>query len=145
MCIRDRALSADIAINASTCDDVPAAVRDATGGGARVSIDALGHPQCARDSILSLAKLGVHVQVGLLPDGATPLPMNAVIGRELSIAGSHGLAVNRYPEVLEMVTSGRLNPGRLLSRTLTLDQLPAALMAVDQEPGTGVSVVTAFL
>ncbi|MEM8713478.1 MAG: alcohol dehydrogenase catalytic domain-containing protein, partial [Planctomycetota bacterium] len=93
-----RNLGAEVTINASDCNDVPTAVRDATGGGARVSIDALGHPECARDSILSLAKLGTHVQVGLLPGGATALPMDAVIGRELSIAGSHGMAVNRYPE-----------------------------------------------
>lgn len=43
------------------------AVREATGGGGHLSLDALGSPQTCVDSILSLRPRGRHVQVGLLP------------------------------------------------------------------------------
>ena len=137
-----RELGAEVTVHGDQIGDVPEAVRELTGGGAAVSIDALGSPTCARNSILSLAKLGTHVQVGLLPDGATPLPMDAVIGRELVISGSHGLAVGRYPEVLELVTSGRLDPARLIGRSLKLSEAPAALVAMGDRTPTGVSVIT---
>ena len=48
-----------------------AAVAEITGGGAHVSLDALGSPALAADSVRGLRRRGRHVQVGLLP-GAAP-------------------------------------------------------------------------
>jgi alcohol dehydrogenase len=137
-------LGAEAVVDAASASDVPGAIMELTGGGAHVSLDALGAPVCAANSVRSLRKLGRHVQVGLLPDGATPLPMNLVIGRELELLGSHGLAAARYPEVLELVTSGRVNPSRLLGSTLSLDEVPEALIAMGDFKGSGVSVINRF-
>ena len=46
-------------------EQVAQAVRDATGGGVHVSIDALGRGFTVNQSIHSLPKHGRHVQVGL--------------------------------------------------------------------------------
>ena len=135
---------AEATLDARSVEDVPAAVHELTGGGAHVSLDALGSPTCAVNSVLSLRKLGRHVQVGLLPEGPTPLPMDAVIGRELELCGSHGLGAARYPEVLEWVREGRVDPARLLERRLHLDDLPRELPAMEHFGGVGVSVVTEF-
>ena len=137
-------LGAELCIDGKSVEDVAAAIRDSTGGGAHVSLDTLGSPVCAVNSVMCLRKQGSHVQVGLLPDGPTAMPMDAVIGRELEIHGSHGLAAERYPEVLDMVTSGLVDPSRLLGKELSLDELPAALMSMGSFPGGGVSVVTRF-
>ncbi len=134
-----RAVGASETVNASDVDDVAAAIRDLSGGGAHVSIDALGSPTCAVNSVLCLRKQGTHVQVGLLPGGATPMPMDAVIGRELVLSGSHGLSASRYPEVMKLVTDGRVDPGRLLKRTISLDELPEALCEMK---GGGITVVS---
>ncbi|HET9596583.1 MAG TPA: alcohol dehydrogenase catalytic domain-containing protein, partial [Anaeromyxobacteraceae bacterium] len=71
------ALGADVVVHARRVPDVPAAVREATGGGAHVSMDALGHPTTCFDSVRCLRKRGRHVQVGLLlaGDRHPPIPM----------------------------------------------------------------------
>ena len=118
------------------------AVLDATGGGAALSLDCLGSAATCVDSVLCLAPRGRHVQVGLLPGGPTPLPMDRVIGRELSLLGSHGMAASSYPEMLAMVADGRLRPDLLVTREIGLDDAGEALRAVGRVPG--VTVVTSF-
>ena len=111
-------------------DDVPARVVEATDGGAQVSIDALGSQQTAADSVLALRRRGRQVQVGLLPGGAH-LPMDRVIGYELDVLGSHGMAAADYPPMLDLVSCGVLRPDLLVARTIGLDALPQALADLD--------------
>ena len=87
-----------------------------------MSIDALGSRETAAASILSLRRRGRHVQVGLLlgADAAPPLPMGRVIGWELEIYGSHGMAAHEYPAMLARIASGELDPSRLVGRTIPL-------------------------
>lgn len=116
------------------------AVREATGGGADVSLDAFGSEQTAAASILSLRKRGRHVQVGLLPSPPR-LPLAAVIGRELEVLGAHGMSARDYPGLLALVTSGRLPVADLVTRTITLDEAPRALTAMDAASPVGVTII----
>ncbi len=136
-----RSLGAEATVNA-TSGEVPSAVLELTAGGADVSIDAVGNPKVAADALLSLRKLGRHVQVGLLNEGPTPLPMDAVVARELEVLGSHGMAVGDYGEVFDLIAG--LDLSTLISRRLTLDELPAALESMRTFSGAGISVVTDF-
>jgi D-arabinose 1-dehydrogenase-like Zn-dependent alcohol dehydrogenase len=124
--------------------DVPAAVLELTGGGAHVSLDALGAPATCANSIRSLRPRGRHVQVGLLPpaQGRAEVPMERVIALELQVLGSHGMAAHAYPELLGSIAAGRLDPRRLVTRELALDDAPAALAGVGARPG--IAVVTSF-
>ena len=119
-------------------------MRDVTGGGAAVSLDAFGSHPTAAASVRSLAKRGRHVQVGLLPPdlGQPPMPMARVIAHELEIVGSHGMAAHDYPAMLALVASGRLRPDLLVTRRLSLDEAAVALPAMG-EPGypAGISVI----
>ena len=115
-------------------------VREATGGGAAVSLDCAGGEAALGASVGSLAKRGRHVQVGLQP--APPrVPMELVIARELELAGAHGMAAHAYPEMLEMIASGRLRPGRLVTHWIGLDHAPAALVAMGDAPRPGVTII----
>jgi alcohol dehydrogenase len=122
------------------------AITAATGDGAHVSIDALGSPETAVASILGLRKRGRHVQVGLLlgSESTPPIPMDRVIARELEILGSHGMAAHEYPEMLARIADGRLRPDRLVGRTITLDEAPAAIVAMG-EPATGAGMTVIAL
>jgi len=124
--------------------DAARAVRAVTGGGAAVSLDALGSHPTAAASVRSLAKRGRHVQVGLLPPdlGQPPMPMSRVIAHELEIVGSHGMAAHDYPAMLAMVAAGRLRPDLLVTRRLTLEEGAQALAAMG-EPGypAGITVL----
>ncbi|MBI2780554.1 MAG: zinc-dependent alcohol dehydrogenase family protein [Chloroflexi bacterium] len=125
------ALGAEVAIDAHSAS-VAGAVVAATDGGAHLSIDALGSVETCLASIGGLRKRGRHVQVGLMvADAATPpIPMDRVVARELEILGSHGMAAHDYPEMLARVADGRLRPERLVGRTISLDAVPAALVAM---------------
>ncbi|NEK93567.1 alcohol dehydrogenase catalytic domain-containing protein [Modestobacter muralis] len=124
--------------------DVPAAVAELTGGGAHVSIDALGAAVTCLNSIRSLRRRGRHVQVGLLPPalGRPEVPMELVIAGELAVLGSHGMAAADYPAMLSLIAAGRLHPERLVTQQLALDDAGAALAAIGREPG--IAVVTSF-
>ena len=124
--------------------DVVRRVVDLTGGGAHVSVDAVGSPDTAVASVSCLRPRGRHVQVGLLlgEQAAPSLPMDLVVARELEIHGSHGMAARDYPAMLALVASGALRPERLVGSVVGLPDAGAALAAMSR-PATsaGVTVV----
>jgi len=138
---RARELGAEFAVRGP--DPVPA-VGEITGGGAHVSIDALGSPTTAVNSVRCLRRRGRHVQVGLLPGAAStpPIPMDLVIGQELEIYGSHGMAARDYPAMMTMVADGTLRPDLAIGRVIGLADIGQALAAMDR-PGSvaGMTVV----
>lgn len=133
-------------VNAGDGTDVVEAVREITGGGAHVSIDALGHRATSFNSIRNLRRRGRHVQVGLMlgEDAAPPVPMAQIIGHELEIYGSHGMQAWRYDAMLAMIGSGKLAPERLVGRRITLQEAVPALMSMDTSRDIGISVITSF-
>ena len=139
-------LGAEVVLDPSGlgAEEVALLVADATGGGADVSIDALGHPDAAVASVLGLRRRGRHVQVGLLlgPQARSPLPMDRIVAWELEVYGSHGMAAHDYPEMLAAVAAGSLAPARLVGRTIGLHQAAAALAAMSAPAtGSGMTVV----
>lgn len=138
-----QALGASVIIDSRAVADVSEAVREVTGGGAHVSVDALGHPQTCCNSILNLRRRGRHVQVGLmLADHATPaIPMGRIIAHELEIYGSHGMQSWRYDAMLRMILSGKLSPDRLIGRRITLSEAAPALATMDSFRENGISII----
>jgi alcohol dehydrogenase len=119
------------------------AIVELTGGGAHVSLDALGSAATCANSIRCLRKRGRHVQVGLMLSGdrSAALPMDRVIAYELSLHGVHGMAVGHYDALLRLVTSGAVDPARLIGRTITLDEASAELAAMGDFAQRGVTVI----
>ncbi|SDT23545.1 alcohol dehydrogenase [Actinoplanes derwentensis] len=123
--------------------DVPATVADFTGGGSHVSVDAVGSEQTCADAILSLRRRGRHVQIGLLPpiDGQPRVPMARVIGWELDVLGSHGMAAADYPEMMALIEQGRLEPQHLIERTIGLAEAAALLPGFDNATVAGMTMI----
>jgi alcohol dehydrogenase len=121
-------------------------IADLTGGGAHVSLDALGSTVTCLNSILSLRKRGRHVQVGLMvaDHKAPPLPMGQVISKELEILGSHGMQAHAYGPMLDMIKSGALTPKKLVGKTVTLEEAPIELAKMGQFSTSGVTVINQF-
>jgi alcohol dehydrogenase len=140
-----KAMGAHALVNASKMKVVDA-IRDITSGGAHLSIDALGHSVTAMNSVRCLRKRGRHIQVGLMlaEHARAAMPMDKVIAHEIEIKGSHGMQAHRYPAMFAMIERGLLRPDKLVGREISLDEAPAALMAMDDFTGTGISVVTRF-
>ncbi|MEU3886177.1 zinc-dependent alcohol dehydrogenase family protein [Streptomyces sp. NPDC029041] len=138
-----RTFGAAQCLDATSVPDTAAAVRDLTGGGAHLSLDALGSPGTCAASVNGLRRRGRHVQVGLLPspDGTTPVPLARAIALELELLGSHGMAAHSYPPMLELVRSGVLRPDLLVTSTIGLEEVPSALSAMGTAPGAGATVI----
>ena len=117
-----------------------ARIREVTGGGAQVTMDALGSEQIVQDALRCLRPRGRHLQVGLLPDGVQ-LELGGLIWQELELLGSHGMAAHHYPEMLALVASGELRPADLITHAISLAEVPAALEGLTVGTPAGVTVI----
>ncbi|UTT66271.1 zinc-dependent alcohol dehydrogenase family protein [Janibacter sp. CX7] len=123
--------------------DVEATVMELTDGGAHVAVDAVGSEQTCATALLSLRRRGRHVQVGLLPpvDGHPRVPMARVIGWEIDVLGSHGMAAVDYPGMLALIDSGDLAPQRLVERVVGLEEAAALLPGFDRANVAGMTII----
>jgi alcohol dehydrogenase len=139
-------LGAIASLNTNSVANVADVIRDMTGGGAHVSVDAIGNAEVCFNSIDSLRKRGRHIQIGLMVgDNSTPtIPMDKVLANELEILGSHGMQAYRYAEMLAMITAGDLSPERLIGRTISLEESIAVLTSMNDFSTTGVTIITEF-
>ncbi len=137
---------ADVVLNAANTDDIVGEIRQLTSGGATVSLDALGSRVTCYNSIACLKKRGRHVQVGLTlgQEADPPVPMSAIIGKELELYGSHGMRAFAYGPMLNMIETGQLQPQKLIHQTVTLDQACDILPGMDSFSGSGVVVIDRF-
>lgn len=137
-------LGAAAVVDAADADDVGAAVRDLTGGGVDVSIDALGTRTTFESSLRSLRKLGRHVQVGMPVgrDAVVPLPLlDLVYARQLTLHGTRGLGAAGFASLLDLVDAGRFDPGTLVGRRIPLSAVGPALAAMDGVQPPGITVI----
>jgi len=141
---RAREIGAEVGVDAGRDQDPAATIRGIAGGGAHVSIDALGSPAAAVASVRCLRRRGRHVQVGLLHGSAAtpPIPMDLVVARELEIYGSHGMAAHEYPRMLALVADRTLRPELLVGRVIGLEDGGAAIAAMDRPSSiSGITVI----
>jgi alcohol dehydrogenase len=141
-----QSVGAEAIIDGREEEDVAGRIHELTGRGAHLSIDALGSAATAANSIQCLRKRGRHVQVGLLAgdDFRPPLPMERVIGNELEIVGSHGMQAHRYQDMLGMITAGKLEPQRLIGKTVPLEEAPQELQGMIDFGAVGITVIDRF-
>ncbi len=141
-----RSIGAAATVNAAEVEDVAAAVVELSAGGVHVSMDALGSQATCFNSIANLRKRGKHIQVGLMTgDHQHPtIPMDKVIAHELEILGSHGMQAYEYGKMLAMIEAGKLQPQKLIGKTIPLEQAAAELTNMDSFAATGITVVDRF-
>jgi D-arabinose 1-dehydrogenase-like Zn-dependent alcohol dehydrogenase len=140
-----RSLGADAAVDARD-GDTAAAIRELTGGGADVSVEALGIAQTTNASIECLRPLGRHVQVGM-PVGHTArmeINMNAVYMKNLALFGTRGMPSWRYPSLLALIEHGDVDFAPLIAREVALSDASAELRAFNGPTPPGVAVITDF-
>lgn len=140
-----RRLGADAAVDASEVDAAEA-IREITGGGAQVSIEALGIEATTNASIECLAPLGRHVQVGM-PIGKTArmeINMNAVYMKNLALFGTRGMPAWKYPSILGLIERGVVDLNPLVAKEIALSGASAELRAMNGPTPPGAAVITDF-
>ena len=138
-------LGADFTINANKNDAVQA-VKELSGGGVHVSIDALGHTTTCLNSISGLRKCGKHIQIGLMASShaTPPIPMSLVVANELEILGSHGMQSHKYGEMFDFMKATRINLGKMITKTIPLEEVPVHLPEMHQNNSAGITVINSF-
>ena len=139
-------VGANDVINGKKTDPVKA-VKDLTGGGADVSVDALGIEATCRNGIASLRKRGRHIQIGLTTQkekGEVALPIDQIVFREIQFIGSLAIQSYRYPALLSMVQRGRLAPRKLITETIPIEQAAGVLNQMSNFENVGMSVINKF-
>jgi D-arabinose 1-dehydrogenase-like Zn-dependent alcohol dehydrogenase len=150
--ISEKALAAARAVGAvhtvdARAEDPVEAVKTLTKGGAQVSIDALGIESTCRNSVLSLRKLGRHVQLGHTTRreaGYVPLPIDVILLNELKLYGAFGMQGQRFGTMLAMCTAGILKPGQIVHQNVSLEGVTRVLESMGSYDTTGVVVIDRF-
>lgn len=138
-------LGAEAAVDARA-GDVAAQIRAITKGGAHVSVEALGIPATTNGSIECLRPFGRHIQVGM-PTGhlaRMEINMNAVYMGQLAVYGTRGMPAWRYPSLLSLIETGRVDVRPIVAREVALSQASAELAAFDAPMPPGVAVIADF-
>ena len=129
--------------------DVPQAVKAHTESsrGVDVSVDALGIADTVQNSINSLGKGGQHLQMGLTTseeEGEVSLPIDTMVTDEREFYGSYGMPPQEYDEIFRMMERGRLDPGKIVSETVSLEDVPEKIAALGDYETVGIPVVDEF-
>lgn len=141
-----RGVGAVHTINAAK-DEPIGAVMTLTDGGAHVSIDALGVAATCRNSVMCLRTRGRHLQLGhttSVEKGEVALPIDTIVLKELRIIGGFGMQAPRFGAMLGMVESGKLDPGKLVHRTVKLEEVSGVLESMENFGTLGVVVINQY-
>ena len=139
-----KSLGAEAAVNADKTDVVEA-IKEITGGGADVSIEALGVEGTANASLECLNILGRHVQVGMpTGDGMMSVNMRAIYLKQLSFYGTRGMPSWKYPPLLGMIERGEVDLGPIVSREIKLTDASGELRMMSGPTPPGTAVITDF-
>lgn len=138
-------MGAALAINSRNVEPVTA-VQEATKGGADVSIDALGFSQTCVNGIRSLKKRGRHLQIGLTSfhEQGITIPVNEMLLKEIQFLTTFGMPAHRFGSLLPLVASGHLQPGKMVTKEISLSEVTDIFEAMSNFTATGTYVVTTF-
>ncbi|MFA5667728.1 MAG: 2,3-butanediol dehydrogenase [Balneolaceae bacterium] len=101
--------------------DVPKKIRELTGNGVDIFIDAAGVQQSFDTGINSLRNGGMAILVALFGKEIVHDALDQAL-RELTIKGIIGYR-NIFPEVIALISSGRLPVEKLITNVISLDEV----------------------
>ncbi|BDY31983.1 alcohol dehydrogenase catalytic domain-containing protein [Mycolicibacterium mageritense] len=127
--------------------EAAAEIVELTGGGAHVSVDAIGLAQTCQASVRSLRTRGRHLQLGhtvAADGGQIAVPIDLMLIKELEFLSAFGMAGHQFGPMLAMIEAGRLNPDEVVSHTVGLDEVSSVLGSMESFGTAGVVVVDRF-
>jgi L-iditol 2-dehydrogenase len=134
-----RRMGATHAVDAST-SDVPAAVRELTGGrGADVSFEVVGNSETMASAIRCLRKGGTTVLVGNLSPNVE-LPLQEVVSREIAVLGSCA-SNGEFTESIDLLARGAVDVDPIISLAAPLDDGPALFERLHRGDATLMKVI----
>jgi S-(hydroxymethyl)glutathione dehydrogenase/alcohol dehydrogenase len=120
-------LGATATVDASETDAVTA-VRDITGNGADIVLEAIGQPRTFRQATEMVGDGGRCVMIGIAPVGRTAeVDITRLVRRKIQVCGSFGGRPRQdLTHLSRLVAGGLLDPGALISRRFPLAEADLA-------------------
>jgi L-iditol 2-dehydrogenase len=129
-----RRFGADRYVNPRT-EDLRAAVLEETGGVGPSVVMIAAPSKEAQENALELAANRARINFfGGLPkdDSVARIDSNLVHYKELSIQGTSGTTAFHINTCIELMVGGRLEGGRFISKTISLEELPAVMLEAQE-------------
>jgi S-(hydroxymethyl)mycothiol dehydrogenase len=132
-----RFLGATDVVDASVVEAVEA-VRELTGGGVEFAFSAIGAPSGLDQAIRMCAYAGTATLVGM-PKPGTKLDVDLatdIFGPRPTIAVTHGgdtIPQEDFPFLAQAALDGRIDLGRFVTSTISLDEVPDRLPRIGQD------------
>lgn len=118
-----RSLGADLVIHSGSEEIVPSVLQHTGGRGADVVMEVVGCQKTVTAAVFSAKRGGHVVFVGNLAP-LVEIPLQAVVNRELNLAGSCA-SNGEYPECIALMEKSAINVSPLISAVASLDEGPA--------------------
>ena len=127
---RAQLAGATTTIDASENSDPVQAFKSATGAAPDVIVECVGRP--ILQNLVDAAPIGAHiVAVGaaMVPE---PISSVAAAQKKIRMTFSFGYTLDDFNFILRMIDAGRLSTDELISRTVTLEEVPEAFAGLMQ-------------
>lgn len=132
---------ADIVIDAQR-EDVAEAVRRATGGGADRVMVSVGEAAVAQSALALVRKGGaINLFAGMARDAQLTVDVNRIHYDEITILGSFGFGPEHFRRALELIAGRQVSVRELVTATVPLTGVKAALEAAAHHRGIKTVVV----
>lgn len=126
-------------INPKTENDVEKLMEITEGRGAEVVVEASGSNVGIRNTLDYAAYTGRVALTGW-PKQETTLPTNIITKKELKVLGSRNGA-GEFEEALELIASGKVDAGKLITKTVAFEDLPSYIEKIAQNPSDFLKVI----
>ncbi|MFD5804681.1 alcohol dehydrogenase catalytic domain-containing protein [Streptomyces sp. NPDC127020] len=106
-------------------------VRDLTGGGSPIVLEAVGHRPAYEQAYGVVRAGGTISRVGAPQYEEAPVGFGSLFGPNITLTGGPAPARAYIEELLPDVLEGRIEPGRVFDRTVSLDEVAEGYRAMD--------------
>ncbi|MGH3486865.1 MAG: zinc-binding dehydrogenase [Actinopolymorphaceae bacterium] len=117
-----------------------ATVRDLTGGGSQIVLEAVGHMPAYEQAVGIVRPGGTISRVGVPQYDEAPVGFGSLFGPNVTLTGGPAPVRAYIDQLLPFVLDGTVQPGKVFDRTVALEKTPEAYAAMDAREALKVMV-----
>lgn len=122
-------------------DDAPAYIKQVTGGRMAECVSEVSGSAAAVKNALDYAASTGRIALTGWPNRPVELPTAVITRKELQIVGSRTGTTAEFVEAAELISSGRVPAEKIISKTVSFEELPGAIAHLDACPGDWLKLI----